>query len=150
MALLELKSVSLGFAGNRVLQDVNFAVEQGAIASLIGPNGAGKSSCFAAVTHAVRRDGAVLLAGAGVTGLPTYVLARRGLRRTFQQNAFFGELTLLENAMAAMLREHSTSLPRSIVLPWQERGDAPAGRGCGGRAAVVVRHRAGLPREAAG
>ena len=53
-------------------------------------------------------------------GLRTHELARRGLRRTFQQNAFFGELTLLENAMAAMLREHSTSLPRSIVLPWRE------------------------------
>ena len=56
------------------------------------------------------------------------VLARRGLRRTFQQNAFFGELTLLENAMAAMLREHSTSLPRSIALPWQRARDAPARR----------------------
>jgi branched-chain amino acid transport system ATP-binding protein len=55
-----------------------------------------------------------------VTGVPTYELARRGLRRTFQHNAFFGELTLLENAMAAMLLQHSTSLGRSIVTPWRE------------------------------
>ena len=50
MALLDLKGVSLGFAGNRVLQDVNFAVDAGAIASLIGPNGAGKTSLFNCIT----------------------------------------------------------------------------------------------------
>ena len=106
---------------------MSWQVEAGEILGIIGPNGAGKSSCFAAVTHAVRRDGTVWLADEDVTGLPTHVLARRGLRRTFQQNAFFGELTLLENAMAAMLREHSTSLPHSIALPggrWR-RGGAP-------------------------
>jgi branched-chain amino acid transport system ATP-binding protein len=49
----------------------------------------------------VQRDGEVWLAGERITDLPTYQLACLGLRRTFQQNAFFGELTLLENAMAA-------------------------------------------------
>ncbi len=99
---------------------MSWHVSAGEILGIIGPNGAGKSSCFAAVTHAVHRDGDVWLAGERVTRLPTFQLARLGLRRTFQQNAFFGELTLLENAMAAILREHSTSLPRSIALPWVE------------------------------
>ncbi len=71
------------------------------------------------MTHAVHRQGDVFLAGERVTDLPTFELARRGLRRTFQQNAFFGELTLLENAMARVLRE-SDPLPRSILLPWRE------------------------------
>ncbi|MBS0527568.1 MAG: ATP-binding cassette domain-containing protein [Proteobacteria bacterium] len=99
---------------------MSWQVEAGEILGIIGPNGAGKSSCFAAVTNAVRRQGRVHLAGRDVTGVPTYELARLGLRRTFQHNAFFGELTLLENAMAAMLLQHSTSLGRSIAMPWQE------------------------------
>src|SRR3954471_8412047 len=99
---------------------MSWQVDAGEILGIIGPNGAGKSSCFAAVTNGVRRDGRGWLTDAEVSGLPTPGLARRGLRRTFQHNAFFGELTLLENAMAAMLREHSTSLPRSILLPWRE------------------------------
>ncbi|TXL73754.1 ATP-binding cassette domain-containing protein [Vineibacter terrae] len=99
---------------------MSWHVDAGEILGIIGPNGAGKSSCFAAVTNAVSRSGEVWLDGERVTGLPTHRLAQRGLRRTFQQNAFFGELSLLENAMAAMLHEHSTPLGRSILLPWQE------------------------------
>jgi branched-chain amino acid transport system ATP-binding protein len=118
--LLVAKGLTVRYGALTALSDMSWQVAAGEILGIIGPNGAGKSSCFAAVTHAVQRQGDVWLAGQKVTDLPTYELARLGLRRTFQQNAFFGELTLLENAMAAMLREHSTSLPRSIVLPWQE------------------------------
>jgi len=118
--LLRVENLTVRYGALTALSGMSWQVAGGEILGIIGPNGAGKSSCFAAVTHAVQRNGHVWLDGAEVTGLPTYQLARLGLRRTFQQNAFFGELTLLENAMAAMLREHSTSLPRSIALPWQE------------------------------
>ena len=118
--LLVAQGLTVRYGALTALSDMSWQVAAGEILGIIGPNGAGKSSCFAAVTHAVQREGDVFLAGERVTGLPTYELARLGLRRTFQQNAFFGELTLLENAMAAMLREHSTSLPRAIALPWKE------------------------------
>jgi branched-chain amino acid transport system ATP-binding protein len=118
--LLRVVGLTVRYGALTALRDMSWHVAAGEILGIIGPNGAGKSSCFAAVTHAVPRAGDVWLAGTRITGLPTHRLARLGLRRTFQQNAFFGELTLLENAMAAMLREHSTSLPRSIVLPWRE------------------------------
>jgi branched-chain amino acid transport system ATP-binding protein len=117
---LRVEGLTVRYGALTALNDMSWQVAGGQILGIIGPNGAGKSSCFAAVTHAVRRDGRVWLDGKDVTALPTHRLARLGLRRTFQQNAFFGELTLLENAMAAMLSEHSTSLGRSIALPWQE------------------------------
>ena len=119
--LLAVEGLTVRYGALTALNDMSWQVGAGEILGIIGPNGAGKSSCFAAVTHAVRRDGRVRLAGEDVTGLPTFELARRGLRRTFQQNAFFGELTLLENAKAAMLREHSTGLLEGIALPWRER-----------------------------
>jgi branched-chain amino acid transport system ATP-binding protein len=118
--LLRVEGLTVRYGALTALNDMSWQVEAGEILGIIGPNGAGKSSCFAAVTNAVRRQGRVHLAGRDVTGVPTYELARLGLRRTFQHNAFFGELTLLENAMAAMLLQHSTSLGRSIVMPWQE------------------------------
>ena len=102
------------------LSDMSWQVSGGEVLGIIGPNGAGKSSCFAAVTNAVRRQGKVRLDGCDVGDLPTHELARLGLRRTFQHNAFFGELSLLENAAASMLREHSTSLIQSLALPWRE------------------------------
>ena len=118
--LLRVEGLTVRYGALTALNDMAWQVSAGEILGIIGPNGAGKSSCFAAVTHAVRREGNVWLAGERVTELPTFELARLGLRRTFQQNAFFGELTLLENAMAAVLREHSTSLLRSLALPWVE------------------------------
>jgi branched-chain amino acid transport system ATP-binding protein len=118
--LLRVEGLTVRYGALTALKDMSWQVSAGEILGIIGPNGAGKSSCFAAVTHAVPRQGDVWLAGERVTDLPTFRLARRGLRRTFQQNAFFGELSILENAMAAILRQHSTSLPRSIVLPWVE------------------------------
>ncbi len=120
MALLRVEGLTVRYGALTALNDMSWQVEAGEILGIIGPNGAGKSSCFAAVTNAVRRQGHVHLAGRDVTGVPTHELARLGLRRTFQHNAFFGELTLLENAMAAMLLQHSTSLGRSIAMPWQE------------------------------
>jgi len=120
LALLRVEGLTVRYGALTALSDMSWQVEAGEILGIIGPNGAGKSSCFAAVTNAVRRQGHVHLAGRDVTDVPTYELARLGLRRTFQQNAFFGELTLLENAMAAMLLQHSTSLGRSIAMPWRE------------------------------
>ncbi|WP_218578474.1 ABC transporter ATP-binding protein [Vineibacter terrae] len=118
--LLRVEGLTVRYGALTALSDMSWHVDAGEILGIIGPNGAGKSSCFAAVTNAVSRSGEVWLDGERVTGLPTHRLAQRGLRRTFQQNAFFGELSLLENAMAAMLHEHSTPLGRSILLPWQE------------------------------
>jgi branched-chain amino acid transport system ATP-binding protein len=119
-ALLAVDGLTVRYGALTALQDMSWQVAAGEILGIIGPNGAGKSSCFAAVTNAVRHQGQVRLAGHDVSDVPTYELARLGLRRTFQHNAFFGELSLLENAMAAMLRQHSTSLGRSILMPWQE------------------------------
>ncbi len=118
--LLRVEGLTVRYGALTALSDMSWHVDAGEILGIIGPNGAGKSSCFAAVTNAVSRGGEVWLDGQRVSHLPTHLLAQRGLRRTFQQNAFFGELSLLENAMAAMLHEHSTPLGRSLFLPWQE------------------------------
>ena len=118
--LLTVEELTVRYGALTALSEMSWQVDAGEILGIIGPNGAGKSSCFAAVTHAVERTGEVWLGDDRITDLTTWELARIGVRRTFQHNAFFGELTLLENAMAAMLLDHSTSLGRSIVTPWRE------------------------------
>jgi branched-chain amino acid transport system ATP-binding protein len=128
---LAVEGLTVRYGALTALSDMSWQVSGGEVLGIIGPNGAGKSSCFAAVTNAVRRQGSVKLDGRDVGDMPTHELARLGLRRTFQHNAFFGELSLLENAAAAMLREHSTPLAQSLALPWREaatrrRGEAAA------------------------
>ena len=53
-------------------------------------------------------------------GVKTFDLAGLGLRRTFQQNSFFGELTVLQNAAASIFRNFSTNLVSSLFTPWRE------------------------------
>ncbi len=54
MALLELRSVAIGYGHHRVLEDVNLTLERGEIVTLLGANGAGKSTLAKAVSGLLR------------------------------------------------------------------------------------------------
>jgi branched-chain amino acid transport system ATP-binding protein len=118
--VLRVENLTVRYGALVALRDVSWSVRPGEILGIIGPNGAGKSSCFAAVTNAVGHSGQTFLDGDEVSATKTFDLASRGLRRTFQQNSFFGELTVLQNAIAAIVREYSASLAASLFLPWRE------------------------------
>lgn len=100
---------------------MSFAVRAGQILGIIGPNGAGKSTCFMAATNMVTHDGSLWLDGRDVTRAPAHRLPRKGLRRTFQQNAFFGGMTVLENMAGALLENRPSSLAQSVLAPFAER-----------------------------
>lgn len=117
---LQISGLGVHYGALTALDDMSWSVDDSEILGIIGPNGAGKSSCFAALTNSVRHHGDVFLDGISVTDLPTHQLARRGLRRTFQQNSFFGDLTVLENMTSAIVVHRSTGLARSLVMPWSE------------------------------
>lgn len=117
---LEVDALTVQYGSLTALSQVSMSVRDGEILGVIGPNGAGKSSSFAGITNAVKRTGSVALYGENVDGQPTQSLARKGLRRTFQQNSFFGGFTVLENAVAAFQVECGTSLLSSIATPWVE------------------------------
>jgi branched-chain amino acid transport system ATP-binding protein len=118
--ILRVENLTVQYGALVALRDVSWSVRPGEILGIIGPNGAGKSSCFAAVTNTVAHAGHTFLVDADISNTRTYDLASQGLRRTFQQNSFFGELTVLQNAIAAIVREHSASLAVSLFLPWRE------------------------------
>ena len=109
--------LSVRFGGFQALQDVSWSVRSGRILGIIGPNGAGKSTCFQAATNMVRHSGRLLLDGRDVTALAPNRLPQLGLRRTFQQNAFFGGMTVRDNLVGILGRERGASLPLSVVAP---------------------------------
>jgi branched-chain amino acid transport system ATP-binding protein len=99
-ASLTLSDVSLRFGGIKVLEDVTFAVEPGAIFGLVGPNGAGKTSLFNCISgHYKPSSGTIRIDEAEVQGSQPSGLAHHGLARTFQHPALQLHSTVLENVL---------------------------------------------------
>ncbi|GLY36757.1 hypothetical protein Amsp01_027810 [Amycolatopsis sp. NBRC 101858] len=84
--VLEVRGLSVHFGHVKALSEVDVVVPEHGILGVIGPNGAGKSTLVDVVSGFLpRATGTVTLDGRPLTGSPTR-RARRGLRRTFQQD----------------------------------------------------------------
>lgn len=98
MAILEVVKVSQEFGGLRALDGVSLKIEEGEIFGLIGPNGAGKTTLFNLITGIYRpSSGQVFFKGRDITNLKSYLIARAGIARTFQNIRLFKKLSALDN-----------------------------------------------------
>ena len=122
-ALLNLSGVTLGFAGNAVLQGVDFAIGAGTISSLIGPNGAGKTSLFNCITGFYKpQRGRIDFDGIAMTTLKPYQVTRAGIARTFQNVRLFRQMSVLENVMSGQhCRTKAGAIGAVLGLPSQRR-----------------------------
>jgi ABC-type branched-subunit amino acid transport system ATPase component len=100
---LAAQSLSKRFGALRVTDAFSFELPVGARHALIGPNGAGKTTLINLLTGVLAPDaGTIALDGEDITALRVDERARRGLVRTFQINALFPELTVLESVTLAV------------------------------------------------
>jgi branched-chain amino acid transport system ATP-binding protein len=103
MALLEARGISKRFGGLTALNAVDFALEEGHIASIIGPNGAGKTTFFNVFTGIyVPEEGTVLFRGTAVQGRRPDQITALGICRTFQNIRLFSRMTAIENVLVGM------------------------------------------------
>jgi branched-chain amino acid transport system ATP-binding protein len=101
--LLEAKKITKRFGGLVAVNEVDFVLEKGAIASIIGPNGAGKTTFFNVVTGVYKPDsGSLLFNGQEIGGKGPEQIAAAGISRTFQNIRLFQNLTALENVLVGM------------------------------------------------
>ena len=97
---LALRNVSKTFGGLTAVEDVAFDLGCGEILGVIGPNGAGKTTTFNLIAGALTpSSGEILLNGARIDGLAPDRIARAGIIRTFQHNAPFVGMSVLDNVM---------------------------------------------------
>jgi branched-chain amino acid transport system ATP-binding protein len=103
MALLEITRLRKEFGGLVAVDDVDFEIKEGEIASLIGPNGAGKTTFFNMLTGVYKPTaGRIVFADEDVTGKPPHAFTERGIGRTFQNIRLFQNMTALENVLVGM------------------------------------------------
>jgi branched-chain amino acid transport system ATP-binding protein len=96
--ILRVLNITRRFGGLLALDRASFTADDGQIVALVGPNGAGKTTLFAIITGFLRaHEGRIRYQGDDITGEPPYLLARRGIARTFQIAQPFAGLTVREN-----------------------------------------------------
>lgn len=115
--LLRVEGLDVRYGALVALDDVSWSVAPGELLGIIGPNGAGKSSCFEAVTAMLPRSGRVFFEGRDITATPPHMLVDLGLKRAFQQNAFFDDLSALANMVVALGRQSNPNLVQSVFRP---------------------------------
>ena len=88
------------FGGLTAVNDIDLTVQEGTVHAIIGPNGAGKTTFFNCITGIYPPNaGAVVFNGEHLEGLPTHIIARKGIARTFQNIRLFRYMSVLDNVM---------------------------------------------------
>jgi branched-chain amino acid transport system ATP-binding protein len=131
--ILDVRALCIRFGGIAALDDVSFAVAEGAITGLIGPNGAGKTTCFNCITRLYApTSGEIKFKGEDLLRCAPHQVARRRVARTFQNVELFSSMTVLEN----------------VLVGFQTRFGSNAGERQGRREALDVLDYLGLAADA--
>jgi branched-chain amino acid transport system ATP-binding protein len=123
--LVEARNVGIRFGGLTALEGISFSVTRGQVFSIIGPNGAGKTTLFNILSGIYRPgSGTIQLEGRDVLGCSPVELARRGIRRSFQNLRLCLSMSAIENVMVGAHGAAPTGLlVGALRLPSLARAD---------------------------
>ncbi|MEX0677831.1 MAG: LPS export ABC transporter ATP-binding protein [Pirellulales bacterium] len=103
MVVLEALGLVKTYGRRRVVDGVDFQVDEGEIVGLLGPNGAGKTTSFRMTCGLTEPDaGRVMLNEADVTNLPMYQRAQQGMGYLAQESSVFRKLSVENNLLGVM------------------------------------------------
>ncbi len=95
MPYIEFKNVCKSFDGQRVLKNINIAIEKGEFITLLGPSGCGKTTLLRSLAGLTGVDsGKIFLDGRDVTCAPP---KERNISMIFQQYSLFPTMTVRQN-----------------------------------------------------
>ena len=123
--ILEAKGMTKRFSGLVAVDNLDFYIPEGAIASIIGPNGAGKTTFFNCITGFYQIDeGEILFDSARINGKTPDQITRSGISRTFQNIRLFNNMSAIENIMVGQEPHlRSTWIGAILGLPSTRRED---------------------------
>jgi len=100
--MIKLDKISLSFGKRKILDNINFSVNEGQILGLLGPNGVGKSTIFNLITGLIKPDyGIITIESTKVNDYPIYLRTKKfKIGYVPQYGGYFHDLTLMENLIA--------------------------------------------------
>jgi branched-chain amino acid transport system ATP-binding protein len=106
--LLEVQDLDVSYGRLQVLFGLDLTIERGEMVALLGTNGAGKSTLLKAITGLLTPDrGRVTFDGEDLVGVPTHLIAQRGVVLMPGGRSTFPSLTVRDNLrLASWLKRH--------------------------------------------
>jgi len=102
-SILEARGIQKSYGAVRVLENVDFDLQDGEAHVVIGPNGAGKTTLFRCLSGETRVNGGqIKFAGRDITALTGAQRVKLGIGRTFQVARIFPDMSAFENLIIAI------------------------------------------------
>ena len=103
---IHLENLTKKFGDITAVEDLTLHVDEGEVFGFLGPNGSGKTTMINLITGNYKIDnGAIYFSGDRIDGLQPYLIASKGIMRTFQISRVFKDMTVLENMMVPALTQ---------------------------------------------
>jgi urea transport system ATP-binding protein len=103
MALLEVKGLTTEVSGFRILDNLDFSIEENELRVLLGPNGAGKTTLISLVTGQFKPTaGKIYFNGQDITGWAPDRIFKAGISRKFQVPNMYETLSVYDNVMVSL------------------------------------------------
>ena len=151
-ALLEVSELRAGYGAVRVLQGIDFSVEEGEVVVILGANGAGKTTTLRAISGMIEAGGRVVFDQRSIVGRRPEKIAAAGIAHVPQGRGTILDLTVEENLrIGAYLRrgpEIDSDIDRwySTFPRLKDRRAQQAGSMSGGEQQMIAIARALMAR----
>ena len=92
---LEIAELSAELGGKKVLQSINFSLQEGSVLAILGPSGCGKSTLLKVIAGILTpTDGRIFWNSEDILKTPAH---KRGIGLMFQNNALFPHMSVHDN-----------------------------------------------------
>jgi branched-chain amino acid transport system ATP-binding protein len=151
-ALLEVSELRAGYGAVRVLQGIDFSVDEGEVVVILGANGAGKTTTLRAISGMIEAGGRVVFDQRSIVGRRPEKIAAAGIAHVPQGRGTILDLTVEENLrIGAYLRrgpEIDSDIDRwySTFPRLKDRRAQQAGSMSGGEQQMIAIARALMAR----
>jgi branched-chain amino acid transport system ATP-binding protein len=109
--MLKIKNIYKSFGEQQVLNGLSFDLKKGNVYTLVGENGSGKTTLFNIITGFLRPDsGSIEYNNQILNHKSSVEINKLGIARTFQDLRIIRNITVRENILLALNRNHSTSI----------------------------------------
>ncbi|RYG10512.1 MAG: ABC transporter ATP-binding protein [Burkholderiales bacterium] len=116
--VIDVRALSAGYVGNKVLDGVSFQLQRGEVVTLLGRNGAGKSTTLKCLMGFIKeKTGTIEFEGAAITRCLPEQIARLGMAYCPEERGIFSQLSVSENLLLPpVIREGGLTLEEVYQL----------------------------------